>query len=352
MLSRIGKQLAGLPRKLEFVRELEAFEGPILSLWKSTDGPGLYLQKWCARERPITRYLVVRTEQKPLALYLAGRLSMLTLLNAASDGVAFIVDRKGGEDVAVYREEISDLPANYLPQATAFHDEDLRPDWETIPQSFLVEDWDARLYADIEHRYLNVASFSYLTEPGKNRKLPARITSYRYDRGFPVVAAFNRIRNVIPEEMRSKSVGISANSPGVLTLETPASTAKQVAKALAALPGSMDAYRALQSWARFKTDMADKIPDPVVARQDLLRLCHLLSVDEKVLLPPGNETNKVAILVAGKLIAAYHRRLRKLLHPREGVEFISAKIDGAETASHPQDGDEDEDEDEGEGYDE
>ena len=119
----------GLPRPMKHLRDLEEFEGPILSEFQAEHGGGLYLWKWCARQGTVERFLVVRTEQRAVARYLARRLSLLQLLCEPSDGIGFIVDQEGGEVRAAYLVKLTDLPPRYLPKATAMHDEALRPAW-------------------------------------------------------------------------------------------------------------------------------------------------------------------------------------------------------------------------------
>src|SRR5262249_14769258 len=140
------------PRPLVFVRDLEEFDGPILSEYKTEDG-SLYLEKWCDRDEDhgLIRTMVVRTERRPLAEYLASRISMYDLLVGPSDGVGFIMDRHAADVHRISVALLADLPPMYLPQHNAFHDMALRPPWDTWPQSFLLdEDWDAKLLAKSE----------------------------------------------------------------------------------------------------------------------------------------------------------------------------------------------------------
>lgn len=57
---------------------------------------------------------------------------------------------------------------------------------------------------------------------------------------------------------------------------------------------------------------------------DLERLSSRLGVRVAAILPRDPEYQQEAILVAGKLLASYYRKLEQLLEPDEGVEFISA----------------------------
>lgn len=330
MLPSFGQSLGRLPRPLEFVRELEAFEGPILSEYRVRGGTGLYLEKWCARQGSTTRWLYARTEQRPVAEYLSGRLSMLDLLTIPSDGVCFLVDRAGDQTLAVFVAPFVALPTEYLPKPTAYHDETLRPEWDTVPQSFLLGSaWNAKMLADIERRYQNVAGFAYFTQPGTNRPpLPYGILDYTFDRGYPIAGAFQRLRVGVPREQRARSSGVSANSPGVLTMDAPAATASQVAFALNAVPTSLNAYDTLYSWSRIRPkDAAERMPEIDLARQHIHRLCNHLGVEYRALLPHEREDDLISVLAAGKLLAAYWRQLSRILNPREDIEFISVKTE-------------------------
>ena len=330
MLPKIGHRIDGLPRPLTFVRDLEAFDGPILSEYRAEEG-GLYLEKWCDRDgEGIERSLIVRTERRALAEYLARRMSMLELLMGPSDGVGFIVDRINDNISGVYLALLGNLPAMYLPRSDAYHDEALRPDWDTYPQNFLLDgDWDAKLLAKAERLYLDVHAFGFWTEPQTDRHLPSYIFKYNYDRGYPIVTAFNNMRAKVPKEMNAKSVGVSAGSPGVLTIEAPSHTANRLMSTLARLPGAVNAYHNLHVWARLKPTRAHEIPQEA-AIDDLRRLCEKLGVDPHKVLPTlgqQGDIDPLDILVAGKLVAAYFRKLRKLLDKKTGAEFISVNLE-------------------------
>lgn len=327
MLPKLGSNLGQLPRALKVVRELEAFEGPILSEL-SADGGGSYLEKWCSKDESKTRTLIVRTEQRAVVEYLAGRMTMLRLLMGPSDGVGFVVDRQNDDQiVAVYLQQLSQLPPGYLPKPTALHDSSLRPDWTKVPQSFLVPaEWDAKLLATIERKYLDVYGFSYFTDPSEvARQLPPSVLKFSFDGGYPLMHAFNHVRAAIPGPVRARSVGVSANSPGVLTMEAPSRCVAHLMKALTALQKDNigNAYDTLWSWSRLKWKRTDLVP--ASAEADLRRFCDLLIVDAAKLLPTepvGDE--KLALLVGGKLVASYYRRLWAILGMDDGFEFVDA----------------------------
>jgi hypothetical protein len=164
---------------------------------------------------------------------------------------------------------------------------------------------------------------------GTKRHLPPYILNYNYDGGYPIVTAFNNMRVTVPQEMRAKSVGVSAGSPGVLTIDAPSSIANSLVAILERLPDAAEAYYNVYKWSRFKPKTAHEIPRRG-AIEELRRLCDKLGVDAPKLLPvideKPEEIDPVRILVAGKLIAAYYRRLRMLLGTNSGVEFVEVEI--------------------------
>lgn len=350
MLPEFPPNIRFLP-DLTFVRDIEAFDGPILSEYRGSRG-GRYLEKWCARDAAarITRTLLVRTEQRPVAEYLAGRLSMLDLFMGPSDGVGFIIDRVADDVQAVYLVALQGLPEKYLPKPTAMHDPSLRPEWESTPQDFLLgERWNARLLADIERLYQDTAAFAVATDPDTDVHVPPDVFAYVFDGGWVHTHAFRRIRGAVPDALRSTSAGVSANSPGVLSIDAPSGVATRLAKAIAALRLAEKAYDVVHSWSKLKPTKADHVPDDALA--DLRRLGDMISVDMRKLLPSlreGATPEKVELLIAGKLVAAYYRKLWKLVEPGSDAEFISVNTSDLRSVAPQLVFEEDEEDDEDE----
>ncbi len=182
-LPEVPTRIDRMPTTLAFVRELEAFDGPLLSEVQPIDGRGgHYLEKWCTQADGISRSLIVRTEPRAVAEYLGKRISMLELLSIPSGGVGFILDRRVEHEYAAFLVSLSRIPPAYLPKAGTLHDETLRPATGSIQQSFLIDaEWDAYLLSKIERRYKSIAAFAYLTEEGMGRQLPPSVftTTYR-----------------------------------------------------------------------------------------------------------------------------------------------------------------------------
>jgi hypothetical protein len=337
-----GNKLTELPRKVRFVRDLEAFEGPILSEYHAASGTGLYVEKWCERDGAISRYLLVRSDQRALAEFLGGKLSMLRLLREASDGIGFLIDRMGSELVAIHISALANLPRAYFPTASRYHDPDLRPAWAVVPQSYLYDEtWDSNMFATIERNYFNAAGFAYLTKPNTNRSLPPSILDFVYEGGYSVMHAFNYIRAAVPVSDRAKSGSIVASSPGVLTIDAPAETADRLGQALRALSRSLVHYRNIHEWSRLSPERVAETPllmPPLeVADEQIERLCSALDVDSTKLYPStvASEFALAATMVAGKLIAAYYRVLLRVLDPMPNAEFLGVEIAHADQIERP-----------------
>jgi hypothetical protein len=114
----------GLP-PLTHVRDLEEFEGPILSELAGEDG-SVWLEKWCACHNGEPRTLVVKSSRHSVDEYLDGRASMLDLLTIPNKNSGFLVD-SSRHGLVVCEVWVSELPESYLPKPSAMHNESLRP---------------------------------------------------------------------------------------------------------------------------------------------------------------------------------------------------------------------------------
>jgi hypothetical protein len=141
---------------------------------------------------------------------------------------------------------------------------------------------------------------------------------------------------------------VLAASPGVLTLDTPAETYERIRNAVRALARARIHYHVLHEWSRLKPEDAKDLPKLELARRHVKNLCDALDVDPAKLysqkqIPSGRE--KEAVLVAGKLVAAYYRVLIRVVRPKD-AEFVGVNLDDEQRLQDEIDeSDEDEDED-------
>lgn len=316
-----GIRIDRLPRTLNYVRTLEGYEGDILAEYKAESGGSVYIEKWCDCEGNLNRYLIVRTEQRAIAEYLGKRISMLDLLQKASDLNGFLIDRDPNRTIVnIFSVRLAEIP-QYLPSPEAFHDENLQPNWQRSPQNFLIDnDWSVGNISVIERNYLNVYCFTFFTLPNSGREIPLSVRNYTYRGGFPVGRSYERLRQAIPRNENAKSIGVSAASPGVLTIEASSQIASHLISTLQNLPEAKPAYKILHQWSKLDASQAELLPTS--AYDDLCNLCELLNVDVTALVGSEQLTQK-KIYIAGKLIAAQYRKLLKVAKQDSGVDFLN-----------------------------
>lgn len=323
MLSEIGKIVSSFPRNVKFVRDLEAFEGPILSEYRAEEGGVSYLEKWCTQsdDGRTHRFLLVRSDQRSIAQYLAKRITMRQLLVDTSDGVGFVLDReRNAGRIDVVRASLmvlDELPPDYLPEPDTYHDESLRPKTERTLQSFLLgEDWSGELISAIERAYLDAAAFNHFAAfDVQVQKIPDRILQFNYRRGFPVGTAFKVLRAQLPPQHRGRSVGIAAGSPGVLSIEVDTKTAENLLESMRLLERAKPLYDLVQSWSKQDVSNAPAIPHDAID--------HLAWFAESLKLDLSRFGDVQAhVHTIGKLLTAYFRKLMKLARLPGNAEFI------------------------------
>lgn len=116
---------------VRFRRDLEYFEGSILSEYYRFETGSVYLHKWCdcAKDRRTNRYLMVESNSYAIDDYVKMKISMYDLLTRGHSQV-FLVDY-GPKGITDYGQlHISSVPEIYMPQKSAMHNPDLRPGWD------------------------------------------------------------------------------------------------------------------------------------------------------------------------------------------------------------------------------
>jgi hypothetical protein len=109
-----------LLRGLVKTRDLETFEGPLLSEFRSSTGD-IYLYSWCDTWEHGHRWLVFRVTARDLAMYLHGRLSLRKLIYSSPEPVVYIVDLDDdGKMRKVDFAPLDGIPAEYLPDDSAW----------------------------------------------------------------------------------------------------------------------------------------------------------------------------------------------------------------------------------------
>lgn len=307
------------PPELVLVRILEERDGPLLTQYRSAEGGELYLERWCARTGSTEHFLLVRSNLRAVEKYMAKRITLRSLLNSGDPG-CILIDRTALLDKSVtemYSAWLDDLPASYLPSDDSYHNESLRPAWAHTVQSFLLgDDWSGEVISAIEKNYIDVSAFLYYTtSPVAEAMLPRVVLGYDYRGGFPVVSAFKVLRAQVPHSYRSRTVGVAAMSPGVLSIDARTEIAVTIIESIAALEGAKPYYELVQAWA--KQDPAKEPEIPKDAETHIRLLARALRVNPARLLLPDADIHAV-----GKLLASYFRKLLRLARPPGEAEFL------------------------------
>jgi Zn-dependent peptidase ImmA (M78 family) len=127
-MDAIGISISRLPvTDLRKVRDLEYYEGPVLSEFHSRTG-GTYLFSWCDMDARAHRWLVFRIGKDALSQFLQGRVSLREVVLGAQEGFVYLVDI--GEEQRYQRVALlssHELPASYVPGERSFFDPALMP---------------------------------------------------------------------------------------------------------------------------------------------------------------------------------------------------------------------------------
>lgn len=120
-----GIQTTALPFKAAFVRDLEWFEGPLLSELRTEDGASI-LMRWCDMDKTAHRWMVLHVDAASIEDYLTKKIDILSLLNPL-DGFFYFSDMYGANTLRVTRVVKGQVPDVYLPEAAVYYDDCLAP---------------------------------------------------------------------------------------------------------------------------------------------------------------------------------------------------------------------------------
>lgn len=124
-LKEYGQLLEKAPASFELLRDIEEFEGPIISEFDAGDR-GRFLLIWRDVDSQYNRWLAVKVSENVIAQYEGQQITLHKLICQASEMFLTDADFQGvfSRWYALTRE---DLPDAYFPCETALHDPSLRP---------------------------------------------------------------------------------------------------------------------------------------------------------------------------------------------------------------------------------
>ncbi len=137
MLEEIGttfpkQSLLSLPvANLSKVRDLEFFEGPLISEFRNASGePFIYY--WCDSDEHSNRWLVFRSARRDVIRYTHRQISLLDLLRFGLDGFVYVVDLGNDQEWnRIAFAPLAALPSSYFPLPSAMFNPTLASDGES-----------------------------------------------------------------------------------------------------------------------------------------------------------------------------------------------------------------------------
>lgn len=125
-MHELGTTLPQLPVELFKVRDLERYEGCLLSEYKTEEGTS-FLFSWVDASDLHNRWMVFPVHGPSLEDYLRGILSLRTLVAQHPDRI-YLLDTDGeGTRVRVAHLGWNEIPEDYLPSQDSFFDPALAP---------------------------------------------------------------------------------------------------------------------------------------------------------------------------------------------------------------------------------
>jgi hypothetical protein len=209
-----GTLLPSLPVALEHVRDLEYFDGPLLSEFR---GPGdaVFLYHWCDTDGQVNRWLVVPIRRHELTAYLAQETPLQSLIYKDGEYL-FVVDIDGQlKHSSVWLLQSRDLPADYIPAGDSFFTDRITPE-VGVEEVYIADDSILKDPSRFPKKYRE--AYSFLAWFGIGEDPPAGSIAYEFTQGYVFRTAFETMSRLIPIHRQAKLMAIAAASPGYMRL--------------------------------------------------------------------------------------------------------------------------------------
>lgn len=305
-LSKIGAfRFDSLPVDLRHVRDLEEFDGPLLSEYRSKDEE-TFLYYWCDCSDGVHRWIVIRTPPQFLFRYLAGQTSLRSLITDCFDRFVYFLDIKENKESEAWYMQADRLPANYLPDADSFHQRDQTID-DRFQDIYVGSKWDTaeasgylRLY---QNAYAFFAAFGLGGEPGF-------LLNYNLTQGWVFSKMFDLMKKSAPIHKRARLEAFALASPGYLRFKVDSAIAAGVRDSVAKYIANAAAIQVdvslLRKWANNQEKDDEKSTD-AEATAMILALCEQIGIDGSSLLHHSDKPQKAA-----KAAISYVNRIASL----------------------------------------
>jgi hypothetical protein len=317
----VGIALTAFPvQGLEKVRDLEFFEGPLLTEFRSPGGD-TYLYSWCAAGEHEHRWMVFRTSRMDVAKFTHQRMTLLELVRSCRDGFVYLLDL--GTDAEVHRVQLctlEQLPKNYLPADNSFFDPSLMPEGKWTHDILLDGRWELSDLSDFSKKYKDVYSFLYLLgeRPAGASGMRHLHHDIRGGRGFAAQRLYNELARQVPPNDRPHLEAVQYASPGIISIRLNLDTADIIPKAVARFAQhEAELAKTYREVYKSTHDQLERSDEQI--RQAIRRLVQMLGfIDWDMLCELAETTGQLA-----DVVLAHYRRIEDLFeYQRQGKATI------------------------------
>lgn len=330
MIPLTGEHLRSLPvGQLEHVRDLIAFDGPLLSQMAHRNGDQ-YLNYWCDCNETANRWMLARVSETHI-LRLVNRFVPLDYVipRGIQDDFAYFVDIDGAGGVAqVVLQLKQDIPAAYVPAPGAYLPATVVRDEHSY--SALIEgDLPLDVISEMPRTYSQAYAFLYVLRSLR----PERFQGLPWRGGFSAMHFFREIVDMVPGEQRPNVAKFQYASPGFIQFAVNRATATDLAQSIAHL--SQAGEMARLEYSRLFGYVRDNHLNDSGAAAEANWEQHnpqLLDMTRSLLAAVNVQEGDAVISAsrrpfeAAKIAMAFYRRLAALAHlDREGLVRFPAE---------------------------
>jgi len=312
-----GTKLDALPiPDLEHVRDLDYFDGPLLSQYAHPNGD-VYLHYWCDCDDSVNRWMVLRVSEASVLRLVNGFVPLIMVIpQACRDDFVYFLETNNDQSVAsVVLARLDAIPEEYKPEEDAYL-ESIVTRGDENSYSVLVEGgWSVKELGDFPRTFAGVYSLLY----GLNVLHIREFESYPWRGGFSSMHFFDSAARRIPAEHRPRVAAMQYASPGFMRFELHGRTADQVTRCVSDYTGKNEELAA--NYADLKKYIRDHGLNEIDSSSDQEWEKHNEPLTQKAqaLIDGFDVINGTAFVSAcerpfeaAKLATAFYRRVRKL----------------------------------------
>ncbi len=271
--------------ELTHVRDIEEYEGPLLSEFRSKSGD-TFLYHWadCDRGAGVTRWVVVRTPRQDLNQYLVRAITLRDVILRCHDQFVYLFDTDADEHVcASYFVRTAQLATDYVPGADSYYSARFGVAVAARHQDVFVNaDWGYEDVSGYPRKYLQTYAFHAIFGRAGDATGLAAIR-YRLTKGWIFHSLFNTLREYIPAPLRASLAEVAVASPGYIRFDVNPAVAESVREAVASFTANQEEIagvaRVLRRWSNGREPMSD-----ARVRNSIIGICERMELNTEALL--------------------------------------------------------------------